>query len=274
MGLEYIPGKTIIHKMDPRTRIIWAFTIIFVSGLFTDPIFLTLTLLSIYTVSIIAKIPMKKIWSLYKPLVFVYLLYFILNIIWFREDIVLLSIFKDTFVITLGGLIYTMGVLIRFTCMITVVRVLTLITSTSEVVLALVKFKLPKEICMAIGLGLSYVNVLINQTRTIMDAQMARGWSFEYRNPIKLAKAYLPLLLPTIFISMYRGMQIAAAIESKGYENVPRRTYRKELKFTNLDYAFVGICLFLAILGLILWLLGVTDYGFSIKLIKSYLRII
>lgn len=269
MALEYVPGSSLLHRLDPRAKMIWTFVISALTIGFLDPLMVGAVFLLIIVGIAVSKVPWRYFGQLYKPLGPVYLLYFVLNLYWYKGPTVYAEFLGGAYVVSLEGLLYSFSTVIRFTAIIAAIRLLTITTSISEFVLGLIKFRVPKEFGMALSIGLSYVPVLIDQTRKIMEAQMARAWKFEYRNPLRRIQALIPVLFPTIISSTFRGMSIAAAIESKGFGNVRNRTYRKVLKFNREDYALAGISAILFGIGMILIVFGWTD-SLTLSLVKGF----
>jgi len=274
MALEYVPGKTIFHKLDPRAKLVWMSVVLTLASMFLDPIFIVVVLFSVYTSIWVAKVPWEKIKQLYRPLIPTYCLYFILSLWWYRGPTVFFSLFGGFLVVTLEGIVYSLANILRFTCIITIVRVVTLITAISDFIIGLVRLRLPKEFGMALSIGLGYVPVLMEQTLSIMNAQRARAWRFEYRNPIKRGRALLAVLFPALFMSMYRGTKIAAAIESKGFGyDIAHRTYRRQLKYEMRDYAFTIICVIALVVGGVMTWYHLAEFDNTVSLLKQLFRL-
>ena len=103
------------------------------------------------------------------------------------------------------------------------------------------KAKCPPEGSIAIGIAFSYIPVLKNEIGTVIEAQKSRGASFESRNPVKKIKAYIPVIVPGLFISIMKGREIARAIEARGFTYDPvHRTYRKEIRLRIRDGIVMG----------------------------------
>jgi len=253
MAFEYYPGNSVMHRLDPRIKLLWLGANIVLGALLFDPILLTVVYANVVFLIVVSRIPWNKMSALYKGLVPISIFYFLTNL-WFyvgptKFFSLLPQYMLNGYTVSLEGIVFSLGVVARFILMVTAYRLLTLTTTVSDYVLALVKLKLPKELGVALSIGFSYVPVLVTQVGNIMDAQKARGWVFEYRNPLRRVRAMLPTLFPIIMTSIRRGYQIAAAIESKGFGNMANRTYMHELKFKPLDYYATVVCIAAMILG-------------------------
>lgn len=246
MAFEYLPGRSIMHRLDPRIKLLWLATNIALGAFLFDPILLAIVFSNVLVLALVSKIPWNKLAGMFIGLAPVMVLYFILNLWWVTGETVYFQLLPSNilkgYIVSLEGIVFSLGVVARFILMVTSYRVLTLTTTVSDYVLGLVKLRLPKEFGVALSIGFSYIPVLVAQVSNIMDAQKARGWVFEYRNPLKRVRAMLPTLFPVIMTSVRRGYNIAAAIESKGFGNIANRTYMRELKFKGIDYAAAIIC--------------------------------
>jgi len=246
MAFEYLPGHSIMHRLDPRIKLLWLATNIILGAFLFDPILLAIVLSNVIILALVSKIPRRKLTGMFIGLAPVMTIYFLLNLWWVKGQTVFFQLLPSNilggYVVSLEGIVFSFGVIARFILMVTSYRILTLTTTISDYVLGLVKLKLPKEFGVALSIGFGYIPVLMAQVASIMDAQKARGWVFEYRNPIRRVRALIPTLFPVIMTSVRRGYNIAAAIESKGFGNITRRTYMRELKFKGIDYAAGAIC--------------------------------
>ncbi len=110
---------------------------------------------------------------------------------------------------------------------------------------------LPPEIGITISLGFSTVGILTEQTQKIMDAQKARGYELEYRNPLLRIKAFAASLIPIFFATINRSENIAIAILTRAFDfDIQNRTHRRTLIFRKNDYVMLSILLLLIFAGL------------------------
>lgn len=137
---------------------------------------------------------------------------------------------------------------IRFIFFIWIADLITSATPTGDIVLTMNKAKLPPEASIAIGIAFSYIPVLKNEIGHVIEAQKSRGASFESKNPFKKIKAYIPVIVPGLFISILKGREIARTIEARGFTyNPEKRTYRKTIKLRTRDYVIITLSILLTI---------------------------
>jgi energy-coupling factor transport system permease protein len=280
MAIQYIPGNSFMHRLDPRTKLAGFVVLIFPLLSTTDPALLTALLVGVIAVTIyVSKVPFERIGSLLKGLLPLYPLYFFFNL-WMnpisvesgREvaNVLFYLIPAYHFVpVTPQGLLVSLAMLLRFIAFMTVWRIITLITPLTEIVLGLVKLKLPAAFAVAMSIGLGFVPVFLSAIKTIQEAQRCRGWEgFDSRNIVRRFKAVPALLIPVVLYGMKCAQDIAIAIEARGFGyDIGARTYRRDLHFRKEDYAAGAVMISLIIFTLVLRRYGWTDYTFSLGLL-------
>ncbi len=251
---QYFPGNTIIHRLDPRVKII--IVSLFIASLFFINNFIPYLFILgfIFAVIMISKIPLKFILKGIKPLLFIILITFFINIFLTKGE-VLYEIGPLT--ITKEGLYLGFFMAIRLIFLITGTSLLTLTTSpialTDGIEKLLNPFKkigLPAhELAMMMTIALRFIPTLLEETDKIMKAQMARGADFESGNIINRAKNLVPLLVPLFINAFRRADELATAMEARCYRGGDNRTRLNELKLINTDiYALVLMMIFFGLI--------------------------
>ena len=274
MAFEYIPGDTFLHRLDPRAKLAFVATVMILAVGFTDPIWLAAVLLALFMLIRYAKLPWDKVKGFIKGIAPLAALYTIFNIIMppvkIPEPTIL---FRFIIPVSLESLVWATGAVIRFLIILTVLRIMLMLTPIRDLVLALVKLGLPAEFGIALSTGFGYLPVLLDENRKIKEAQMSRAFEYEYRNPIKRFKAlFTQLLIPSISNSIRRTQDIALAMESKGFSYNPRaRTYMHEIRFKTPDYIFLAITVVVLIFGILAgWVYEWADFiNLTLPLLKK-----
>ena len=245
---QYFPGKSPIHLLDPRTKLIMLVVYIVALFLATSWVSYGLMLVFLLTVIKISTIPAKSIVRGMKPLVMILVFTGVLNLFFTTgegEPLV------DFWIIT----IYTEGIVRAFFM---VVRILMLITgtflltyTTSPIALTdglealmkpLAKLKVPvHELSMMMCIALRFIPTLIEETDKIMSAQKARGADFESGSLIDRAKALIPILVPLFISAFRRADELATAMECRCYQGGEGRTKMKLLRYHREDFVSFGI---------------------------------
>ena len=256
---QYFPGKSPVHLLDPRTKLI--LLVVYIVALFMASGWVSYAVMFVFlaTVIKISTIPLKSIVKGMKPLVMILVFTGILNIFFTAGETVLLDL--GFVAVTKEGLIRAVFMVTRILMLVTCTFLLTYTTSPIaltdglEALLSpLKKIKLPvHELAMMMCIALRFIPTLIEETDKIMCAQKARGADFETGSIVERAKALIPILVPLFISSFRRADELATAMECRCYQGDEGRTKMKLLRYSRWDfYAFaVGALLIGAIVGLI-----------------------
>lgn len=251
---QYFPGESIVHRFDPRLKIITM--IFFIISLFFINTFIPYIFVAIYLFIIIkiGNLPLKLVLKGLKPLRWILLITFVINIFFLPGE----PLFKLGFLtISKEGLKTACLMAIRLMFLVLGTSLLTYTTSPIELtdgIEALLKpmkkIGVPShEIAMMMTIALRFIPTLIEETDKIMKAQMARGADFESGNIIKRSKNLVPLLVPLFVNSFRRADELATAMEARCYRGGVGRTKMKVLVLEKYDYAiFLGNIVFFLIL--------------------------
>jgi len=267
MAYEYYPGKSLFHTMDPRTKLILFLYMIVLTIVIQDPVGVFVLLLIVIGFYKIADIPMSKVKGMLVSLSPVIVLFIVLNIFVVVPPNARIIGYLGSQPVTIESLIMGLTGGLRFTLFVFFARLLTMTTSISDLLVALTKLKMPVEAVVALGIAFSSIGVLMNQLATIKEAQMSRGSKVESRNPLVKAKALISVVVPAIYLTILRGLDIAKTVESRAFTyNPQKRTVRKTIKFTTTDYIVVivaGVLTVLVTLSVILFKILYYTYTFN-----------
>ncbi|MCC5912621.1 MAG: energy-coupling factor transporter transmembrane protein EcfT [Clostridiaceae bacterium] len=243
---QHYPTGSIIHKLDPRTKIVATFLLIvslFIVTNFTGYIYVIAFIASAIAVS---KIPFKYMIKGLKPLLVIILVTFFINVFMTTGEIILslgpLNVTKE-------GLYQAVFMATRLILLIIGTSLLTLTTSpimlTDGIEHLLNPFKkigIPAhELAMMMTIALRFIPTLLEETDKIMKAQIARGADFESGNIINRAKSLVPLLVPLFISAFRRADELAMAMEARCYRGGDNRTRMKQLKMEKRDVVSLGI---------------------------------
>ncbi len=250
---QYFPGNTVVHRLDPRTKLI--LVLLYIVALFTAkgwPSYILMVLVT--TVCMwISKISPKNIFKGLKPMLFIIALTALLNIFYTQGTPI-----REGWIITWEGLERAVKMMLRITLLITGTFLLTYTTSPmaltdglERLLKPLKKLKVPvHEMTLMMSMALRFIPTLIEETDKIMSAQKARGADFETGSLVERAKALLPILVPLFVSAFRRADELAVAMESRCYHGGEGRTRMKQLKFVPADIAafILGICFLAAVI--------------------------
>lgn len=255
---QYFPGKSPIHVLDPRTKLI--LLVVYIVALFLAKSWVTYGLmLAILLLTIkVSTIPVKSIVRGMKPLVMILVFTGILNLFFTQEGKVLVHFGIIT--ITTGGLMRAIFMMLRILMLITCTFLLTYTTSPisltdglEALMTPLKKIRVPvHELSMMMCIALRFIPTLIEETDKIMCAQKARGADFETGTIVERAKALIPILVPLFIGAFRRADELATAMECRCYQGGEGRTKMKMLRYHRNDlFAFCMGAVMVAMVGLL-----------------------
>ncbi|MGI8387040.1 energy-coupling factor transporter transmembrane component T family protein [Robertmurraya sp. P23] len=254
---RYIPADSVLHRMDPRSKLVLIF--LFVCVVFLANNVLTYGTLLVYTIIMLSlsKISIRFIMAGLKP------------VLW----LVVFTLFLHLFLTKEGNLLFQWGwievyeegikqglfISVRFFLLILMTSLLTLTTTPIEITdgleellgpLKRIKFPV-HELALMMSISLRFIPTLMQETDKIMKAQSARGVDFT-GGPVKdRVKAIIPLLIPLFISSFKRAEELAIAMEARGYRGGEGRTKYRQLSWGARDTSM------LLALGLVTALLAV-----------------
>ncbi len=252
---QYFPGRSPLHRMDPRTKLlslVLYIVAIFVSGRLIPFVLLAAGLALAVKVS---GIPAKMIAKSLKPIVIVVIFTGLLNILYTPgEPLVQWWIFR----ITREGIVTALVMVTRILLLVASTSLLTYTTSPmaltdglERLLSPLKKLKVPvHEFAMMMSIALRFIPTLIEETDKIMSAQKARGADFESGNLLQRAKALVPVLVPLFISAFRRADELACAMECRLYQGGGKRTRLHVLRYGRVD-AFGGLAAALICAGAI-----------------------
>ena len=238
---QYFPGKSPIHLLDPRTKLIML--VVYIVCLFVASGWISYALMFAFLATVIAisTIPVKSIVRGMKPLMVILIFTGLLNLFFTDTGNVLVHFWVIT--ITDDGLIRAFFMVARILMLISGTFLLTYTTSPialtdglESLLNPLKVIKVPvHELSMMMCIALRFIPTLIEETDKIMSAQKARGADFESGNLIQRAKALVPILVPLFIGAFRRADELATAMECRCYQGGEGRTKMKLLRYGRRD---------------------------------------
>ncbi len=238
---QYFPGKSVIHKMDSRVKLLLDLVylvMLFVAQSFTGVI---LGLLFMVICYIVSGIKLKMIIKSIKPILPLMIFTAILNMLFIGGEEPLfqwwiISIYPE-------GIRTACFMLLRIISLIVGMSLLTYTTSPimltdaiERLLSPLKKVRFPvHELSMMMTIALRFIPTLIEETDKIMSAQKARGAEIDSGGVIKRAKSLVPILIPLFVSAFKRANELATAMECRCYKGGEGRTRMRQLKIAPRD---------------------------------------
>lgn len=238
---RYIPGDSVLHRMDPRAKLLASFY--YIGIIFLARTWQAYALLLVFTLALIgiSKIKLDFFIKGVKPLLWLILFTVLLQIFFTRGG----HIYWQWGFLTLTqyGLINGAYIFMRFVLIIFMSTLLTLTTPPLSLADAIESILKPLkvvhfpvyEVALMLSIALRFVPTLMDETTKIMDAQRARGVDFGEGNLFQQMKAIVPILIPLFVSSFNRADDLATAMEARGYQGGEGRSKYRILKWRTRD---------------------------------------
>ena len=253
---QFFPGNSLIHKLDPRAKIL--LTLFYIIALFICKNFFSLILMLAFSVFcvLISKISVKLIWKSLKAIILIILFTSALQIIYNDSGDVLWKPFdKYNFVITSGGVYSAVFLAVRiialilFTSLLTYTTSPTMLTDAIERLLSPLKvFKIKvHSLAMMMTIALRFIPILIQEIDIIMSAQKARGAKLDNGSLGERLKAMVSVFVPLFVSAFRRASELALAMECRCYSDGAKRTRLRVMRFAVRDvvsFAVVAVLIF------------------------------
>lgn len=264
---QHFPGKSPVHEMDPRLKILMTIAYIVVLFIGTNPIGLAVSTIFVFGMYAMARIPVKVILKSLKPILPIIIFTAVLNLFFVTGT----PIFSWwIFTVTWEGLYYALIMMVRIVCLISGTSLLTYTTSPIVLTDAIerllspfAKLHLPvHELAMMMTIALRFIPTLIEETEKIMNAQKARGANLDSGKLTQRIKALVPVLIPLFISAFRRADELAMAMECRCYHGGEGRTRLRQLRFHQNDVWAGLFCIAVFILiGASGWLYGILGLG-------------
>ncbi len=253
---QYFPGDTIVHRLDPRTKLVAV--VLYIVALFTANSYLsTAVVLAALVLSVaLGHIKLSALFHGLKPLYFIIIFTALLNLFYSTGTVIAQWwIFR----ITQEGIHRAVLMILRISLLVSGTLLLTYTTSPLQLtdgleslLSPLNKLRFPvHELAMMMSIALRFIPTLITETDKIISAQKARGADFETGSIIHRAKAFLPILVPLFVSAFRRADELATAMECRCYHGGEGRTRMKILRMTRADWVAIAFWVLILVLVIV-----------------------
>ena len=254
---QYFPGNSILHRLDPRTKVVLLFFYLVLIFLCKSGISYGVMTALTAALMLLSKVPMRMMLRSLKPLWWIILFTFVVHIFSTPGE----ELCKVAFLsVTAEGIVEGFYICLRLVLLICLSSLLTFTTSPLKLTDAMEALLSPgkrvgvpaHELAIMMTIALRFVPTLIQETDRIMKAQQSRGADFMTGSIMKRMQAFVPVLVPLFLSAFRRADDLAMAMEARCYRGGEGRTQMKALKITSIDYVAWGfsILLIAAVLAL------------------------
>ena len=257
---RYIPTNSIIHRLDPRIKIVNM--LLLMVAIFLPARFAGYGIIGIIAVSLVllSRLKFGFILKSLKPVMLMLMFLLVINVFVLRTGYVVINVFG--LLVYSDALFQTAYIVVRLLLMIMITTLLTATTKPLDLTLGIEdllapfkRFKVPAhEIAMMISIALRFIPTLIEESQRIMKAQASRGVDLSEGKINEKIVAILSLIVPLFVSSFQRAEELADAMEARGYSPTSVRTRYKQLKITMKDWiSFTLVCLVVIAVVALAW---------------------
>lgn len=258
---QFVAGDSVIHKLDPRTKIGMMILYILMTFLVKKIYFLAIPFAYLVIELVLSGISLRYILNSLKPIRFLLIFMFLLNLFFTKGEHVWLDL--GFWQLTGEAMLQSCFLAVRIILLVAGASMLTLTTSPIALTDGIERLFAPlkifhfpaHELAMMMTIALRFVPTLMDESEKIRNAQMSRGADFESGNIFKRVKSMIPILIPLFVSSFRKADELAIAMESRCYHGGEGRTRMHQLKFQLADllailitFAFVAVLIVLLVL--------------------------
>ncbi|MBA4495920.1 energy-coupling factor transporter transmembrane component T family protein [Paenactinomyces guangxiensis] len=238
---QFIPGNSLLHRMDPRSKLLFVLAFMFVVFLANNAASYGLLLAFIAIGVYFSRISPIILYRAVKPIFFLLLLTSILHLWMTKGGDVLLKLPFVT--IYEEGVRQAVFISVRFFLLMAAASLLTFTTSPIDLTDGMERLIKPlervgvpaHELALMMSIALRFIPTLWEETEKIKKAQMSRGADFESGHVITRVKSYIPVFIPLFISAFRRAEDLALAMEARGYRGGAGRTKFRELRYSKPD---------------------------------------
>lgn len=244
--LEYVPGESLAHRMNPVAKLFFA--VIFAIACFcaTDAPMLLALLALAYGIAASCGMMRQTLGLTKAVLVFSLLLAVVIALTTPTGDVLLALPWGY---IGTGGLLLAALTVVRLVAAAIPLFLLFYVTKMSDLSNSVVKvLHVPYKYAFTFTSTVHFIPVFLNDMRSIMEAQTARGVQFDQGGIVNKVRLIVPLCVPLLVSSVRKTNSTAIAAEVRGFNLRTRESGCKEYPFAAIDVAaLVLACVLLAV---------------------------
>ncbi len=247
----YNDQKTLLHHLDPRTKILGALILSALCLVYNHPLYMAAVTLLIILIALWAR-SLRNFWRFRFILILLFLFSSALWPFFIKGNTPLWS--WRLFQISLESLLYGLAMGLRLSTFISIGLIFLSTTRNEEITHGLIRLSVPYPVAFALSGALRLVPTFVGAGATIVQAQISRGLDLESGSLLRRISQFIPLAVPLFIYAIRYTHLLAMALESKGFNPQAKRTFYIELQMRWRDYLtlaflllFIGLALYIRI---------------------------
>ena len=267
ISFRYRDKETAVHRLNPFCKLGWVTSIFVLALIINNPVYLLLMFLA--TLPLVMAARVWREWaSVMKFTFFLCLAIIIINalvsshgahVLWrapFQVPLI------GTPALTVEAVLFGVGMSLRLLAIISAFAMLTFTTHPDDIMLSMIKMKLPYKSVLVTSLTTRFIPTLIDDVERISDVQRSRGLELDRGNLFQRIRSRMAIIIPLLSNSLDRTVQVAEAMEARAFGHGERRTFYREVKQSKLDIGILVVSLLPLIIGVFMRWLGQGDYQY------------
>jgi len=249
---QYCEGDSLLHRLDPRAKILLA--MLYIVVIFLAKSIVSFGLLLVFSACLvgISGISVRIILSGMKALTFIIVFTAIINIFWMQGEVLLFS--AGPVKVYLEGIVNAVLIVLRIMLLLVCTSMFLTYTTTpialtdglEQLLAPLKKIHVPvHEFSMMMTIALRFIPTLMEETEKIMNAQRARGADFSEGSLVRRVRALIPILVPLFVSAFRRADELATAMECRCYTGGEGRTRMNVLHYRAVDIGAICVVILL-----------------------------
>lgn len=241
--IDYVPGATVLHRLNPVAKLALASGIIIATFLATS--YPALVGLLVITLALGAYAGVfSRLASLLKVLLPLAAIMLVLQMIFAQGGERLVGFVTSEGLVTGSkACLRLLGVALPLVLVLTVTKLTDLANACVEIL------HVPYRYAFAFTTALRFVPLFGQEMNAIMEAQTARGVEYDTKNPLKKIQLMLPLCVPLLVSSVGKTDATALAAEQRGFYLRTRESSYKRYPLQALDFAAIAVAVALIVAG-------------------------
>jgi energy-coupling factor transport system permease protein len=251
---QYVPGESIFHRSDPRTKLTMTFAYMVIVLLINNFVGYAIAMFFLILAIVSSRVGIRMVLRSLRPIVFLIIFTVILNIFLYQGETLLLSIgFIDIYK---EGILFSIQMILRILLLVAGASLLTYTTTSIMLTDGLEKIMSPlsvigfpaHDIAMMISIALRFIPTFAEETERIMRAQASRGADFDSKKLREKIRSFIPVLVPLFIGAFRRATDLATAMEARCYRGGKNRTRYRVLQFSKADIVLTSFFIVFGVL--------------------------
>ncbi|MCK4222575.1 MAG: energy-coupling factor transporter transmembrane protein EcfT [Dehalococcoidia bacterium] len=267
LAFRYRDKGTVIHKLNPFCKLLWVVSVLVFALIFDHPVYLLLLFLSTMPV-IIAATVWREWLSVMKLTLYLCIAIVIINMMlsYHGSHVLLEAPFRipvmGTPTVTLEAMVFGLAMSLRLLAIISAFAVLTFTIHPDDLMLSMIKMKLPYKSVLVTSLSTRFIPTLVDDLECISDVQRSRGLELDKGKLPQRIKSRMSIMIPLLCNALDRAVQVSEAMESLAFGSGTKRTFYKEIRMSRVDVVTLTLGFFTIGFGIFMCVSGFGDYQY------------